>query len=329
MIFLQAWAGQQSQMFRPNRDVDNSPYGRAPPPLPVPLNQPSSNQYTHPEPQQYQPFINPLNPSLPNQYHLQASPNQRYPYNHGSNTHLTPSHINQNSSNTGEQHLNVRSGLSPQVPYARQVVSTTPTLNQSQFQPQTQSKRQPPAPDLLSSPVDTTAPFQQSSASQKPISAPPIPPNPEKDALTSALSTTLRGQLDQKVRENLSAIAPLVAQNQALRGAHARLQAEMEQLGELEIALSSNERILRDTTLEADRTMEMAKRRTAPEVDSVLVAPTVVGDQLYGLCAEEAALKESLFVLAKGMDRGRMETDVFVKVRPLSSCLLVLCCALS
>ena len=90
----------------------------------------------------------------------------------------------------------------------------------------------------------------------------------------------------------------------------------MKQLDELETVLSSNEKILRDTTLEADRTMEMARRRTAPEVDAVLVAPTVVGNQLYGLCAEEAALRESLFVLAKGMDRGRMETDVFVKVRP-------------
>ena len=61
--------------------------------------------------------------------------------------------------------------------------------------------------------------------------------------------------------------------------------------------------------------MEAARQRTAPEVDAVLIAPTAIGNQLYGLCAEEAALKEALFVLAKGADRGRMETDVFVKVQ--------------
>ena len=217
------------------------------------------------------------------------------------------------------QQPQMRDSFPPQVPLTQRATSVVSTNEQSQPQPQPrfQPQRRPPPPDLLSSPHEVTTPLQQSSASQNPISAPPIPPNPEKDALTSALSATLRSQLDHTIRENLSAIPPLIAQNQALRGAHARLQAETKQLSELETALSSNERILRDTTLEADRTMEMARQRTAPEVDAVLVAPTVVGSQLYGLCAEEAALRESLFVLTKGMDRGRMETDVFVKVSPV------------
>ena len=146
------------------------------------------------------------------------------------------------------------------------------------------------------------------------ILAPPIPPNPEKDAILSALSSTLRANLDNTIHENLSAITPLFAQDEALKEAHARLQTEMNQLSEIETAIASNEKILRDTTIEADRIMTSAKQRTAPEVDSVLVTPTAVGTQLYDLCAEEVAIREAIFVLTRALDYGRIETDVFVKV---------------
>lgn len=65
---------------------------------------------------------------------------------------------------------------------------------------------------------------------------------------------------------------------------------------------------------EADRVMEEARTREVPDVDDVLVTPTVVGGQLYTLCAEERAINEALFVLGKALDRGRIGADVFVKV---------------
>jgi len=80
------------------------------------------------------------------------------------------------------------------------------------------------------------------------------------------------------------------------------------------VALASNEQILRDTMREADRVMEDAARRHVPDIDDVLVAPTVVGGQLYTLAAEERGLKEGLFVLGRGLDRGRVGAEVFVKV---------------
>ena len=65
---------------------------------------------------------------------------------------------------------------------------------------------------------------------------------------------------------------------------------------------------------EADRVMEDAARRQVPDVDDVLVAPTVVGGQLYILAAEERGLKEGMFVLGRGLDRGRVGAEVFIKV---------------
>lgn len=60
--------------------------------------------------------------------------------------------------------------------------------------------------------------------------------------------------------------------------------------------------------------MDDARRRQAPDVDDVLVAPTVVGQQLYGLCAEERGIADALFVLGRALDRGRISAEVFVKV---------------
>lgn len=64
---------------------------------------------------------------------------------------------------------------------------------------------------------------------------------------------------------------------------------------------------------EADRVMDDAQRREAPDVDDVLVAPTVVGGQLYGLAADERGIADALFVLGRALDRGRVGADVFVK----------------
>ena len=208
-------------------------------------------------------------------------------------------------------------GLTGQMP-ARQYPMTNmlPPSQQTQYLPQSTSqlpqRPKKPIPDLLDAPLDVTLPSQ--SGQSAPIPAPPIPPNPEKDALLTALSSTLVAQLRQTITDNTNAIASLQAQQFALREAHGRLQAELDQLQQLDAALASNEQILRNAMVEADRVMEEARTRKVPDVDDVLVAPTLVGGQLYSLCAEERACADALFVLGRALDRGRVGADVFVKV---------------
>jgi len=160
--------------------------------------------------------------------------------------------------------------------------------------------------------LEVTLPSQK--GPQQALPVPPVPPNPEKDALLAALSTALAAQTHQTVSQNTAAIAPLQAQQAALQTATAALQSELDQLQQLDAALATNEQILRDAMREADRVMEDARQRKAPDVDDVLVAPTVVGGQLYALAAEERAIGEALFVLGRALDRGRVGADVFVKV---------------
>lgn len=167
--------------------------------------------------------------------------------------------------------------------------------------------------------LEVTLPSQR--GPQQPVHVPPVPPNPEKDALLQALSSSLTAQIRQTVSQNHAAVAPLQAQQAALQNAYARLQSELDQLQQLDAALASNEQILREAMKEADRVMEDARRRKAPDVDDVLVAPTVVGGQLYAVAAEERGIGEALFVLGRALDKGRIGADVFVKVCPyLSLC---------
>jgi ESCRT-I complex subunit TSG101 len=109
-------------------------------------------------------------------------------------------------------------------------------------------------------------------------------------------------------------VAPLRSQQAALQTAYSRLQAELGELQQLDAALASNEQILKGAMIEADRVMEDARRRQAPDVDDVLVAPTFVGGQLYTLAAEEKGIADALFVLGRALDKGRVSADVFVKV---------------
>ncbi|KAL9096051.1 MAG: hypothetical protein Q9165_001573 [Trypethelium subeluteriae] len=168
-----------------------------------------------------------------------------------------------------------------------------------------------PAPDLLTSTLDLPLPSSQPSPSSHP--APPIPPNPEKDALLHALSQTLHNHLTHTLAQNHAAIPPLQAQQSALRAAHATLAAELHQLQDLDAALARNERILAEGMRDADRVMREARERPVPGVDEVLVAPTVVGSQLWGLCAEEVGIAEAMYALGRGLDAGRVGAEAFVK----------------
>ena len=163
--------------------------------------------------------------------------------------------------------------------------------------------------DLLTSPFENALPAHPTN-----IAPPPIPPNPHKDALLSALSQTLTQQINSTHASNLSALPPLRAQQTALTATLNAINAEMTQLNELETLLSSNEAILHQAMRDADKVLDDAKRRTVPDIDEVLVAPTIVAGQLYACVAEERAIEDSRAVLGKALDRGRIGGGLWAKV---------------
>lgn len=190
----------------------------------------------------------------------------------------------------------------------RQPQPSQPFNHQSQVQHQ-QAPRKQPAPDLLTDPFEVALP----SSSRQSLPAPPIPPNPEREHLLHAITGTLVQQTQQKVAQNLAAIAPLQAQHSALRSAYERLEGELRQLEQLDQALASNEAILHQSIQECDRTIKTTKSKKQPPIDDVLIAPTMVANQLWTLCAEEAASREAMYVLQKAVDRGRVSGNDFVR----------------
>ncbi|KAL8995710.1 MAG: hypothetical protein Q9169_004604 [Polycauliona sp. 2 TL-2023] len=175
--------------------------------------------------------------------------------------------------------------------------------------PSESSFKRKPQEDLLTSPFETTLPTPAAE-----IAPPPIPPNPQKDALLQALSQTLTQQIQSTHASNMSAIPPLRAQQSALNDTLNNVNREMAQLNDLQALLDSNEKILRRAMLDADKVLEDAKRRDVPAVEEVLVAPTVVAGQLYENVVEERVLEECRTVVGKALDKGRIGGDIWAKV---------------
>ncbi len=92
------------------------------------------------------------------------------------------------------------------------------------------------------------------------------------------------------------------------------MQAEIHALESLNSLLSTNTNILHTALHDADAVIESSQHRTAQNVDELLVAPTVVGNQLYELVSEERSLGDALFILGRAVERGRITPAVFAKM---------------
>lgn len=92
------------------------------------------------------------------------------------------------------------------------------------------------------------------------------------------------------------------------------IQSEMSQLTQLSSVLTSNATILRQATVKADAVIEGSRNHPAADIDELLVAPTVVSNQLYALVAEERALGDAIFMLGRAVEKGRISPAVFAKM---------------
>jgi ESCRT-I complex subunit TSG101 len=109
-------------------------------------------------------------------------------------------------------------------------------------------------------------------------------------------------------------MAGLGAQQNAMLSAMSAVQAEMGQLTQLSNIITSNTNILHDALRKADAVIEGSRSHTVPDIDEILVAPTVVSNQLYRVVAEERALGDAIFMLGRAVERGRISPAAFAKM---------------
>ncbi|TWU71959.1 hypothetical protein ED733_001300 [Metarhizium rileyi] len=173
-------------------------------------------------------------------------------------------------------------------------------------QPHTQQAA-PPPPNILDEPLTLDIPESTT------VTAPPIPPNPEKDGLLQQIAQTLYVIRQQSRQQNESTMAGLHAQRKAMQNAMAGIQSESSQLTQLSNLLTSNTNILHDALRKADAVIDGSRSHPTPDIDELLVAPTIVSNQLYNLVAEERALGDAIFMLGRAVERGRISPAVFAK----------------
>ncbi|KAI1284223.1 UEV domain-containing protein [Xylaria sp. FL0933] len=165
----------------------------------------------------------------------------------------------------------------------------------------------PPPPDLMDEPLTLALPSPSN------VPAPPIPPNPEKDALLRQLASTLYAMRQRARQQNESSLAGLSAQRAAMLTALQNIQNDSAALTPLSNLLASNMAVLQSSLKEADAVINNSKTHQPPAIDDLLVATTVVGNQLYDVVAEERALGDAIFVLGRAVERGRISPAVFAK----------------
>lgn len=131
--------------------------------------------------------------------------------------------------------------------------------------------------------------------------------------LLHGIAGALYAQRQKSSQQTISSIPGLQAQNAAMRNALQGMNHELSNLTALQNTLSSNTSILHSSLQAADATIKSSQGREPPNIDEFLVAPTVVGNQLYELVAEERALGDALFILSRAVERGRVGGKEFVK----------------
>ncbi|CAG8291470.1 unnamed protein product [Penicillium olsonii] len=161
------------------------------------------------------------------------------------------------------------------------------------------------APDLLTSPFEVELPSISGPA-------PPIPPNPEKDTLLRAVSHSLAETLQLNATQSDTAAQSLASQSRSLHSALATLQGEISTLNSLHATLQSNTAVLQQSIQRADATIADAPP-DLPPIDDVLVAPTIVGKQLYDLVAEEQGIQQALYALQAALVKGVIGVDSWSK----------------
>ncbi|KAH6682580.1 hypothetical protein B0J14DRAFT_672873 [Halenospora varia] len=196
--------------------------------------------------------------------------------------------------------------------YMQQQPYPGPQGQWQQYPPQTQTqpRAKPPPPDLIDAPLTLSIPSEASTN----LPAPPVPPNPEKDMLLHNIGRALCSQRQHTRSQTSQSLPGLESQHKAMIEALHKMEAEMQALESLNNLLNTNATILHTALHDADAMIDSSQHRTAPSVDELLVAPTVVGNQLYELVSEERSLGDALFVLGRAVERGRISPSVFAKM---------------
>jgi ESCRT-I complex subunit TSG101 len=132
--------------------------------------------------------------------------------------------------------------------------------------------------------------------------------------LISKIASALHSRASAAHSQTTSAFSAAAAQREALLRAEAALEREKLELSHQAELCDKDTEILLERIAAAERVIDECRARGPPDVDAVVVAPSVLQNQVYELVTEDMAISDTLYVLGKALDRERISLDVFLKV---------------
>ncbi|KAK6514224.1 hypothetical protein TWF506_008625 [Arthrobotrys conoides] len=142
---------------------------------------------------------------------------------------------------------------------------------------------------------------------------PPLPPNPEKDRLINEIAKILQQKADAASMKTMASLEQTISQAEAMAKTEAYMERERIELIRINDVCEKDQRILNERIGMADDLIREVRDREAPNIDGVVVAPTVVHNQLYELVTDDMAIEDTIYVLGKALDKERITLDVFLK----------------
>ncbi|EWC46609.1 hypothetical protein DRE_04096 [Drechslerella stenobrocha 248] len=142
---------------------------------------------------------------------------------------------------------------------------------------------------------------------------PPLPPNPEKDRLINEIAQILQQQASGAAGKTAASLDQTASQAEAMAKTEAYMERERIELMRINDMCEKDQRILGERIGMADELIREVRDREAPNIDAVVVAPTVVHNQLYELVTDDMAIEDTIYVLGKALDKERITLDVFLK----------------
>ncbi|KAI0018631.1 UEV domain-containing protein [Xylariomycetidae sp. FL0641] len=297
--------GTQSPAIQPQQPQQPSRLSRYDSAPPLPPQQPQGQPQSHPS--TTQPYQQPPPEAQQHLYQQQQAYQQSMPPQGGYPPQGDPRRASVVSPNSAYSQPASAAAI-PNPPQGPPYAGPSPNWQQPPQQQLVQpTPKKPPPPDIMDEPLTLSLPSPSN------VAPPPIPPNPEKDALLRQLGSTLYDLRQRARQQNESSLAGLSAQRNAMLTALQNLQNDSAALNPLSSMLTSNTAILHSALQTADAVIEAGRNAPKPDVDALLVAPTVVGNQLYDAVAEERALGDAIHVLARAVERGRMSPALFAR----------------
>ncbi|KAK6339568.1 hypothetical protein TWF718_008968 [Orbilia javanica] len=161
--------------------------------------------------------------------------------------------------------------------------------------------------------ADDNGPGMLPMPSAKSAVPPPLPPNPEKDRLINEIAKILQQKAEAASIKTMASLEQTASQAEAMAKTEAYMERERIELIRINDVCEKDQRILNERIGMADELIREVRDREAPNIDAVVVAPTVVHNQLYELVTDDMAIEDTIYVLGKALDKERITLDVFLK----------------